>query len=136
GRSKLKRDIQKYEYGRATGRNGGATGGRMRIIETRMTRYASLLVLTATLAPPAQARALMLEEFEWPREAVFCGLSRAETVQDKNAAGKYFFVTALLNDPQAAIERGYAQLGTQVEELDFVDRNADGSTEVRRYRTR
>lgn len=108
----------------------------MRIIATRMTRYAGLFGLAATLALPAQAQAPMLKEFEWPREAVFCGLSRAETVQDRNAAGKYFFITALLNDPQVAIERGYAQLGAEVEELDFVDRNASGSTEVRRYRTK
>lgn len=91
--------------------------------------------LVAATATPASAQSLTLDEFEWRRADVFCGLSRAEAAAPNGDTGRYVFVTALLDDPQVAIERGYARFGAEPEQLVFVDRRSTEHGEIRRYRS-
>jgi len=109
----------------------------MRAAQLSITTFslAAGFALLAVSAGAATAQGLALKEFPWPKDDIFCSLSRAEAAPAKDEAGRYVFVTALLDDPQVAIERGYAQLGGAPEQLDFVDLERVEDREVRRYRS-
>lgn len=112
---------------------------RKMIEPARTGRFALVLAITllaGTRTAPAMAPSI--GEVFWNPSQAYCAFRRDGSrapVGDDPASWRFVFVTELVSDDLASVERGYMRLDGLLRELEFIGRRDGERGEQRTYRT-
>jgi hypothetical protein len=104
----------------------------------RLAAALSGLALLTAAAGSAAALAPAVGEVFWQPADAHCAFRRAGSMAPSGgdpATWRYIFVTELVSDDLASVERGYMRLDGLLRELEFIGRRDAGERELRTYRT-